>query len=151
MTGVRVGEYRPSVDRVDLGPIGGVSPIDGLILRLVLVSHAIEQERIRDAVEAAALKAAQEDGRRPREDRLSSMSKREHLNVADAKGRRHGRTYGPARGGWIPVHWADGVREMVRSDSLLIRFTVQSVGYVPKSERDRLAAEGAAKDAEVTA
>lgn len=145
MTGVRVGEYRPSADRVDLGPIGGVSPISPLAITLALVAHAIELERQAEAAEAAALRALQGEAGRPREDRLSSMAKREHLNVADAKGRRHGRTYGPARGGWIPVHWADGTREMVRSDSLLIRFTVQSVGYVPKSERDRMAAEAQAE------
>lgn len=143
----RVGE-RPVVHHDD--PIGGVSPINETLLFLALVGHVIEEERQREAATARLLKALQEDGVRPRESRFSQLSKREHLNVADAKGRRHGRTTGPSRNGWIPVKWSDtGERETVRESDLLMRFTVQSVGFVPKSERDAQAAE--AGEAEVSA
>lgn len=143
----RVGE-RPA--RHSDEPIGGLSPIDQTALWIALVGHAIEIERQRDTAAARYLRELAMATDRPRESRMAGMAKREHLNIADATGRRHGRTYGPSRGGWIPVKWEDtGERENVREEDLLLRFTVQSVGYVPKSERDAKAAAAAAEEAEV--
>lgn len=36
-----------------------------------------------------------------------------------------------------------GERVLVREEDLLLRYTVQSVGYIPKSERDAQAAANA--------
>lgn len=132
-------------------PVGGVSPISAPLLFLALVGQEIERVREQEAATARLLKALGEDAARPRESRFAQLSKREHVNVADAKGRRHGRTYGPSRDGWVPVKWLDtGERETVRESELLLRFTVQSVGFVPKSERDAQAA-AEAEEAEVSA
>lgn len=137
MTGVRVGE-RPVKRHQEYIP-RGLARVNEAILALAMVGHVIELDRQRDAAAARLLKDLAVE--KPRESRMSGMAKREHLNVADAKGRRHGRTTGPSRGGWIPVKWEDtGEREMVLESELLLRFTVQSVGYVPKAERDAKAA-----------
>lgn len=114
------------------------------LLALAVMRHLVELEVAQQAATERLLEAVAKEGDRPRESRMSSLSKREHLNVADLTGRRHGRTYGPSRDGWIPVKWLDtGERQMVRESGLLMRFTTQSAGFVPKSERDAQAAREA--------
>lgn len=132
--------FAPPVHRDDAEPMGGRSVVDRHALQMALILHAADlviQE------EKAAERLLKELGTvRPREGRLAQMSRREHLNVADLTGRRHGRTYGPSRGGWIPVTWLDtNERQLVHEDGLLIRFTVQTVGFVPAAERDSKVAE----------
>lgn len=71
---------------------------DAIALNFAVAAHLMEQLSYMAAGAARLIEAMNAEAPK-RESRFSQLSKREHLNVADAKGRRHGRTYGPARDG----------------------------------------------------
>ncbi|MDQ7877325.1 hypothetical protein Q9R08_04975 [Microbacterium sp. QXD-8] len=122
-------------------PIGGVSPINAGLLALALVGHGIELARAveaRDAREARGESAAA--GPVPRAPRASRFQV--NANVTDLSGRRQGRVRGQLSDGVLVVRWEDSREtEHVHEDLLRSRYTVQSVGFVPKSERDAKARE----------
>lgn len=129
---------------MNVEPLGGRSPLNPYVVAAAVLAHMVELAVAEEAAAERLLGMVAEEAPRARDSRLSGMSKREHLNVADLTGRRHGRTYGPSRGGLIPVKWLDtGEREVVHEDGLLLRFTTQSTSYAPKSERDQKVVEEA--------